>query len=106
MEEIVSHVKWIAPSPRMESHTLVSTSMVVRNIGVPGVPREDDGVTISVKNTRNGLSVSLSAKKSKWRKLLKISWHRLQQLLPMPIRNLPIRASPRLVPCVVVMHPT
>ena len=106
VESLVSHIRWIAPSPRKGGHTLESMSMDMKSIGAPNVPREDDGVTISPRDTTNGSSCSLSTKKSRNRKLHRSSRGKLKQLLQTTIRDLPIRVSQCLVLCTVVqsMH--
>ena len=73
VESLVSHIRWIAPSPRKGGHTLESMSMDMKSIGAPNVPREDDGVTISPRDTTNGSSCSLSTKKSRNRNMLRLS---------------------------------
>ena len=54
VEDPISQVRWIALSLRKESHALVSMSMDAKNIGVPNVPRKDNGVTISPRDMMNG----------------------------------------------------
>ena len=77
----------------------MSTSMGVKSIGVLDIPREDNGVTISPRDMTNGSS---HMNKSRNRNLLKLSRGKLKLLLPIPIRDLLIRASQLLVPCTEV----